>query len=1067
MSLRKKALLIIGVTLVGLMVVLYTTVSAILLRSFAEVEERDTRQNVQRVLDAFSDEIAKLEYHATDWAEWDDSYAFIEDANQHYVQANLINTTLANVKLNFIAYIHSSGRVVFATGFDPENETAVPVPESIWEHLGANSPLLQHGNTLTGTKGFVLLPEGPMLIVAHPILTSKGIGPSRGVLIMGRYLDDTAIKQLADQTRQHLITVHRFDDPNLPRDFQAMRSAFSEEEPILVQPLNEDIIAGYTRLKDISGNPRLLLRVDISRAIYQQGQVSLQYLLISLLTGGLVFGTVALLLLERSVLSRLARLSFGVSSIGASGDLSARLSVAGRDELASLAGAINTMLDALQRSQHARRESEERYRALVEQTSEGIFLVDADTKCILEANPAFRRLLGYTVEEVLGLTLYDLKVHDCERVDVDHDVQRILVEKHCLFGERRHHRRDGSYVDLEVSAILIAREGRQVLCFILHDLTERKRAEEARARRQSEERFRSLFQNASDVIIIVEADGTIRYHSPAAERGWRYPLETLNGRNMFDLVHPDDLARAHNLFAQALASPAVNITTELRLQHVDGAWRDFEVIVNNLLADAGVSGIVATYRDITERKGFEKELAHLAFHDPLTNLPNRALFIDRLEHALVRADRKQGTVAVLFLDLDNFKVINDSLGHQLGDQLLIAASKRLQACLRLQDTVARLGGDEFTILLEDIAGVSDAIHVAERIMDQFQAPFTFGEHEVYTTTSIGIALSTLGLDRPGGLLRDADLAMYRAKNRGKAQYEVFDRSMNSYAMERLELETDLRRAIERSEFRVHYQPVVLLESSRIVEVEALVRWEHPRRGMVSPAQFIPLAEETGLILPIGRWVLEEACRQMRAWQMQYPSEPPLMISVNLSARQFQHPKLVEDIADILQDTRLDPASLKLEITESVMMQDAKATIGTLWQLKELGIQLAIDDFGTGYSSLAYLKRFPIDILKIDRSFVDRLGRDPEDTAIVRSVVTLAKTLNLAVTGEGIETAEQLLQLQALGCERGQGYYFAKPLPSDALSSLFASAFSKEVQEVRSPLDQVSDLLGAPDVGALA
>src|SRR6266404_5784260 len=394
------------------------------------------------------------------------------------------------------------------------------------------------------------------------------------------------------------------------------------------------------------------------------------------------------------------------------------------------------------------------------------------------------------------------------------------------------------------------------------------------------------------------------------------------------------------------------------------------------------------------------QLARQAFRDPLTSLPNRALFMDRLQHALTRTERRGEQLAVLFLDLDRFKVVNDSMGHGVGDQLLIGVSQRLSSCLRPEDTIARLGGDEFAILLEDVKDDKGPTSVADRLTAELQQPFMVEGREVVIKVSIGIA-------------------MYHAKGKGKARYEIFDKSMNAPAQERMDLELDLRNAVARGEFVLHYQPVVDLPTGRISEVEALVRWKHPQRGLLFPADFIGLSEETGLIVALGRWVLHEACRQTRQWQLASP-DSKLAISVNLSARQLQQPGLVEEIAAVLHETRLDAADLRLEITETVVMHDAPTTLAKLEALKTLGVQLAIDDFGTGYSSLGYLKRFPVDTLKIDRSFVKGIGDDVEDSAIVRAVITVAKSLNLSVTAEGIETAEQLEHQRALGCEQGQG-----------------------------------------------
>ena len=431
------------------------------------------------------------------------------------------------------------------------------------------------------------------------------------------------------------------------------------------------------------------------------------------------------------------------------------------------------------------------------------------------------------------------------------------------------------------------------------------------------------------------------------------------------------------------------------------------------------------------------QLARQAFRDPLTSLPNRALFMDRLSHALTRTERRGEQLAVLFLDLDRFKVVNDSLGHGVGDQLLIGVSQRLAACLRPEDTIARLGGDEFAILLEDVKDDKGPTSVADRLTGELQQPFVVEGREVVITVSIGIAMSTARRMTPEDILRDADLAMYHAKGKGKARYEVFDKSMNAPAKERMDLELDLRNAVARGEFILHYQPVVELPTGRITEVEALVRWKHPQRGLLFPADFVGLSEETGLIVPLGRWVLHEACRQTRQWQLAAPATK-LAISVNLSARQLQQPGLVDEIGEVLRETRLDPGALRLEITETVVMHDAPITLAKLEALKALGVQLAIDDFGTGYSSLGYLKRFPVDTLKIDRSFVKGIGRDVEDSAIVRAVITVAKSLGLSVTAEGIETADQLDQLRTLGCDHGQGYFFAKPMTSDRVPAFLVA-----------------------------
>jgi diguanylate cyclase (GGDEF)-like protein/PAS domain S-box-containing protein len=469
---------------------------------------------------------------------------------------------------------------------------------------------------------------------------------------------------------------------------------------------------------------------------------------------------------------------------------------------------------------------------------------------------------------------------------------------------------------------------------------------------------------------------------------------------------------------------------EERIVHHKGeVVRDPRGAVNRTL------GII---QDVTERRSMEHKLSHQANHDPLTGLPNRALFNRKLTEALEHPGPSDAAanVAVLFLDLDHFKKTNDTLGHQAGDQLLTTVAWELRRVAREGDIVARLGGDEFTVLLQGIRHQEDAARVARRISETLEQPFRLGDHEVFLTTSIGIAIGVPGQDRPVDLLRNADIALYQAKDAGRARWAIFDPSLHSAAPDRFSLESDLWRAAQRGEFRLCYQPQVELGSGRLIGMEALIRWQHPRRGLVSPAEFIPLAEETGLILQIGRWVVAEACRQAKDWQDRLPNPPG--VTVNLSARQFRDPNLVNDIARVLRDTGLQPSRLCLEITETVVMEQAETTVATLRNLKALGVTVAIDDFGKGYSSLSYLKRFPVDTLKIDKEFVGGLGRDAGDMAISKSVVSLAHAFGLRVVAEGVERMEQLRHLRTIGCELGQGYFFSAPLSSDAAEQLILS-----------------------------
>jgi diguanylate cyclase (GGDEF)-like protein/PAS domain S-box-containing protein len=556
--------------------------------------------------------------------------------------------------------------------------------------------------------------------------------------------------------------------------------------------------------------------------------------------------------------------------------------------------------------------------------------------------------------------------------------------------------------------------------------------------RESEERYASIARIVNNGVWDWNLETNEIYFSSQWKAMLGYQEDEIGNRpdDWFIRLHPEDRDRVQQEIAHHCEGLAACFESQYRLLHQDGSYR-WMLGCGLVSRDAAgkANRLVGSQTDITIRKIREDRLLHNALHDGLTGLANRGLFMERLKHALALTKRhEEYRFAVVFLDLDRFKVINDSLGHIAGDQLLITISHRLKGCLRFTDTCARLGGDEFAILLEYAQDDRETIKVVERMQHLLKAPFQLNGQEIFANASIGVILSTLGYEKPEDLLRDADTAMYRAKALGRGRYEVFTQEMHEHAVSLLQLETDLRRAIERHEFLVFYQPVMELRTSRITGFEALVRWQHPERGLVSPAEFIPVAEETGLILTIGRWVLSEACKQMKQWQHQYPTSSPLTISVNLSRRQFSQPDLVQQIEKILQETELEPRCLKLEITESAIMEDANSATGMMQQLKTLGVQLVMDDFGTGYSSLSHLHLFPIDTLKIDPSFVHKADTDLEKVEIIRTVISLAWNLGIDVVAEGIETKRQMSQLKLLKCDLAQGYLFSRPLTSEAATT---------------------------------
>ncbi len=668
---------------------------------------------------------------------------------------------------------------------------------------------------------------------------------------------------------------------------------------------------------------------------------------------------------------------------------------------------------------------DQRYRTLFEESRDAVYITARDGR-FLDVNRSFLEMFGFVRGELLQRNAADLYVDVTDRLLFQQAVeQRGAVREY----EVRFKRRDGSVLHALLSAAAYRNARGEVLWYqgIIHDLSARKHAEAALQR--SEHFARTIVSSVGEGVIVYDRE--LRYQV------WNRFMEELTGLTAQQVIGKhafEPFPHLEEYGIDLLLRRALNgerVRSEDTPYRVPMTGRDGWVTAlysPHIAPDGEIIGVVAIIHDVTERKRAEEQLQHNAFHDSLTGLPNRALFLDRLERLIKHAQRHvQHVFAVLFLDLDRFKVVNDSLGHAVGDDLLIAIGRRLEACLREGDSVARLGGDEFAVLLDDVRDVNEATRVTDRILRELSAPFFLRGHEVFTSSSIGIALSSTGYARSGDLLRDADTAMYRAKTAGRGRYEVFDRTMHVEAVGQLKIETDLRHAADRDELLLYYQPIIALERGEITSFEALLRWQHPQHGLLLPAEFIPLAEETGMIVEIGWWVLRAACRQARTWLDAYPDRAHLSISVNLSARQFAQCKLVEQIDSILAETGCPASALKLEITESVVMHDAPQAAAMLSALKRRGIGLCIDDFGTGYSSLSYLKSFPIDTLKIDRSFVAQVDDNGGSIELIETIVALSRILGLSAVAEGVETAEQLELVRRLGSHYAQGFYFATPM----------------------------------------
>jgi diguanylate cyclase (GGDEF)-like protein/PAS domain S-box-containing protein len=993
---RAKSTLIIIAILLTLLPTLYLVADRVIMLGFEDLETNDARQRIQQAADAIESNLAELDSKTIDWAARDSSYNFIAGQNEGYLESSLFPTTVLNLRVNLVVFLDSAQRIVAAKSYNETNGLPEQVPENLTEILAGNGlpgKLQPPKQTL---KGILFLGSKPMLISIRPVTPNNPGALSNGYLIFGRYLDQTEMQHIAKLTNL-LLEMRLLGAADLPPDIQSIQEELQRQQ-IITQPLDNKTFAAYSLLPDIQGIPQLILRVQLLRDVYQQGQITLRFFLFALLALGVVIG-----------------------------------------------GSSQSILEKLMVTQRSSMENMGRYRAVVEQITEGMIQVDDANKVILEANPSFSTLLGYEPEVMVGMSLYQLAAQ--EPASLDQDFAKLLVSSQCFIGERCYRRKDGSLLDVDVSASHIHYGGRGVLVVVMRDITARKQAE--KALRESEERFDLATHGANDGLWDWDMRKNEIYFSTRWKSMLGYAENEIGSspQEWFDLVHPEDLPGMQVQIHAHLESLSGHFLSEHRMRHRDGSYRWILTRGQAVWSPDGQPYRMAgSQTDITERKHTEEQYRHDAFHDALTGLPNRALFMDRLGQSVERSKRRSDYLfALLFLDFDRFKVINDSLGHTTGDLLLINAARRLESCIRPMDTIARLGGDEFVILVEYIETPRDAVRVAERVQEALRPSYSLDGHEIFISASIGIVLSTIGYENAEDALRDADIAMYRSKANGRARFEMFNTELRSMAMARLELETDLRRAIEKEEFIVHYQPILNIESGCIRGFEALIRWNHPALGCIQPADFIPVAEETGLIIPIDLWVMREACRQMKEWQTQFPQASALTMSVNLSARQFAQPDLPDEICRILKETGLDISYLRLEITESVVMEAVESTTNMLKQLKMMGIQMEIDDFGTGYSSLSYLQQLPIDAIKIDRSFIRQMDQDSNNHGIVQAIVALAHNLGMRVIAEGVEVDDQLDRLKAMECECAQGFLFHHPMNSKSVSDLLANSQDLDAQ----------------------
>lgn len=674
-------------------------------------------------------------------------------------------------------------------------------------------------------------------------------------------------------------------------------------------------------------------------------------------------------------------------------------------------------------------ENEEKFRKLFDDNPDSVFITDMDG-CYIDANKVWLASSGYAKSEIIGKSLAEIGLWSPE--EHEHFMQELGEHDGVENMEFKLHTKSGGEINALVSAHIIELNGEKAISYVIRDITELRKIEKKLQR--NEEMFRLISENAADLISIVDKNGKRIYSSPSYTTNLGYSREELASDSPFDIVHADDRSKMKQAFTEAI-NTGIGSTIEYRVKDKNGTFRVLESrcsIIKN--PEGEVENLVLVARDITERKQNEEMLIHKTYHDDLTNLPNRILFKDRLNQALIVAKRDKHKLSVLFIDLDRFKSVNDTLGHTIGDILLQKVANVLSSCLRETDTIARQGGDEFIILLPKIDDINDAIFAANRIIELFHEPFLISEQEIFITASIGISIYPTDGKDDETLIRRADMAMYRAKEAGRAGYQMYSDTMEEN-IKKLVLENSIRKGLKQDEFVLYYQPQIDLKTSKLHGFEALIRWNHPDLGLVLPSNFISLAEESGLIVPVGEWIFREACTQLKSWQSSGYKD--LIMMVNLSGRQFAQKNLLKSIVSILKESKINPKHLEFEVTESVIMRDIDFTISVLKEFRNLGINSTIDDFGTGYSSLNYLRKLPVSMLKIDKSFIAELPDDRESAVIVSATIALAHSLNLKVIAEGVETIDQLQFLRSQECDYAQGYLFSEAMSHKDIEHILA------------------------------
>lgn len=1067
MTLRIKTLLLISGVLASLLLVVYGAVRPIVQSEFARVERAEAGEQMKRAQTAIQWSGQKQAQGMQAWSAWDALYNWMQHPAPDFASRNFRAPVLKLNDLDVVAVIDTGGHPVFEASYDGHGQ-ALPLSPELHNRFARVKGALNAKRGQAPGGGFVGSGRQLVWIATLPVLPDDGHGVSRGTLVLGKKLNE------ADLERDFASLGHSVSVRSLP-DLTPQELQIADGD--VTQSDGQTHVRSW--LRDLDGRPLALLESSSPNAASARGQLALDAFGLVLLGCGLFSLMAAMMPLEKLVLSPLAGLNDFIDDVRSSGDLSRRVPVAGDDEISHLALNINSTLSTLQTFTNSLRHSEHLFREMA-QTGLGAgdaFFVLGENSDELEWHGDIDSLLGYASDglprtwsawlEHIVLPDKGRVVSTCSRSFARREVVTVEFRVIRCDGKRRYWMLRGKALGVRSDEFGVRNEDEEhaqansalhtpnsalVMVGVCIDISERKLAEENL--RTSQQRLERIFETAADAIIIAEGDGQISLANQAAELLFDLTREEITDRS-FDSpawkitsVDGSEFPANESPFnrVKKLGVPVYGVQYQYTLEQAGSRPLIVSVNAAPLLDERGLfAGMIASLTDVTERRAMETRLDYHAFRDALTGLANRTKLRERLEHALSQRVQGEGAVAVLFVDLDNFKYINDSLGHGVGDDVLKTMAGRLGGSLRAGDTAARFGGDEFVILLEQMDSPHYALAVAERLLEAMREPVWVEGREVFTTPSIGITFSTAGPNHPDVMLRQADAALYEAKRKGKARFEIYQSHLGEGARKRLDTENDLRRALQKQEFSLRFQPKCDLKSNQITGFEALVRWEHPERGVVSPGDFISIAEETGLIDPLGEWVLRAACEQGQKWWR--AGVGPLTMAVNVSSHQLRRDDIVSTVAQVLQETGFAPENLILEITEGAVMERTGEMLRTLDALKDLGVKLAIDDFGTGYSALAYLRDFPFDYLKVDRQFVTKINEPGGNSVIVSSMISLAHALSLKVVAEGVEDALEAAHLKTLGCDIGQGYFYARPLSARDVESRFGLLAENGASEV--------------------